>query len=123
MKQILLVGAGGFLGAVLRYSLAACCPSDRFASGTLLVNTLGCLVIGAVVAWVELRGELEAETRALLVVGVLGSLTTFSAFGDEVMSFAREGRALAASGVVLAHLTLGLGGVVFGRALATWALR
>ena len=81
------------------------------------------LAIGAVVAWVELRGELEAETRALLVVGVLGSLTTFSAFGDEVMSFAREGRALAASGVVLAHLTLGLGGVVLGRALATWALR
>ena len=123
VKQVLLVGAGGFLGAVLRYALTACCQSERFATGTLLVNALGCLAIGAVVGWVELRGELETETRALLVVGVLGSFTTFSAFGDEVMGFMREGRALAAGGVVLAHLALGLGAVLAGRALATWALR
>ena len=108
MKQVLIVGVGGFLGAVLRYAVTACCSSERFAVGTLAVNALGCLVIGAVVGWVELRGELEAQTRALLVVGVLGSFTTFSAFGSEVMELFREGRNLAAGGVVAAHLALGL---------------
>ncbi len=123
MKQVLIVGVGGFLGAVLRYAVTACCSSERFAVGTLAVNALGCLVIGAVVGWVELRGELEAQTRALLVVGVLGSFTTFSAFGNEVMELMREGRNLAAGGVVLAHLALGFGAVVVGRALSLYALR
>jgi len=123
VKQLLMVGAGGFLGAVLRYGVGACLPSERFGMGTLAVNVLGCLAIGAVVGWVELRGELEAQTRALLVIGVLGSFTTFSAFGSEVMELFREGRNLAAGGIVAAHLTLGLGAVVIGRSLANWALR
>jgi len=123
VQQVLWVGAGGFLGAVLRYGVGVCLPSERFGVATLAVNALGCLVIGAVVAWVELRGELEAQTRALLVVGVLGSFTTFSAYGNEVVELAREGRNLAAGGIVAAHLALGLGAVVVGRLLATWALR
>jgi CrcB protein len=123
MKQVLWVGVGGFLGAVLRYGVGVCLPSERFGMGTLAVNTLGCLAVGAVVGWIEMRGELEAQTRALLVVGVLGSFTTFSALGNEVMELAREGRNLAAGGVVAAHLALGLGAVVAGRALSFWVLR
>ncbi len=123
MQQVLWVGVGGFLGAVMRYGVGLCLPSERFGVGTLAVNALGCLVIGGIVGWVELRGELEAHTRGLLVVGVLGSFTTFSAFGNEVVELAREGRSLAAGGVVAAHLALGLAAVVAGRALATWALR
>ena len=123
MQQVLWVGVGGFLGAVMRYGVGLCLPSERFGVGTLAVNALGCLVIGGIVGWVELRGELEAHTRGLLVVGVLGSFTTFSAFGNEVVELAREGRSLAAGGVVAAHLALGLAAVVAGRALAPWALR
>jgi len=123
VQQVLWVGVGGFLGAVMRYGVGLCLPSERFGVGTLAVNALGCLVIGGIVGWVELRGELEAHTRGLLVVGVLGSFTTFSAFGNEVVELAREGRSLAAGGVVAAHLALGLAAVVAGRALATWALR
>jgi len=123
VKQLLMVGAGGFLGAVLRYAVSACLPSERFAVGTLAVNALGCLVIGAIVGWVELRGELDEQTRLLLVVGVLGSFTTFSAFGNEVMEFVREGRTLAAACVVGAHLALGLGAVMAGRALTLYAQR
>jgi CrcB protein len=123
VQQVLWVGVGGFLGAILRYGVGSWLPSERFGVGTLVVNALGCLVIGAVLGWVELRGELEAQTRALLVIGVLGSFTTFSAFGGEVMEFVREGRTLAAGGVVAAHLVLGLGAVIAGRALLSWALR
>ena len=123
MQQVLWVGAGGFLGAVLRFGVSACLPSERFAVGTLLVNTLGCLMIGAVAGWVGARGELDPQTRGLLVVGVLGSFTTFSAFGHEVVELTQVGRNLAAVGVVAAHLSLGLGAVIVGRALALLALR
>ena len=123
MQQVLWVGAGGFIGAVLRFGVSACLPSDRFGAGTLFVNTLGCFLIGAVAAWVGARGELDPQTRGLLIVGVLGSFTTFSAFGDEVVELAQVGRHLAAAGIVAAHLCLGLGAVVAGRALALFALR
>jgi len=98
-------------------------PSERFSVGTLLVNALGCLAIGAVAGWVEARTPLDPRTYGLLVVGVLGSFTTFSAFGGEVAALAQGGRNLAAGGVVAAHLTLGIGAVWIGRALTTWALR
>ena len=123
MQQVLWVGAGGFLGAVLRFGVSACLPSERFAAGTLLVNTLGCLVVGAIAGWVGARGDLDPQTRGLLVIGVLGSFTTFSAFGNEVIELAQAGRNLAAAGVVAAHLSLGLGAVIAGRALALLALR
>ena len=123
MQQVLWVGAGGFLGAVLRFGVSACLPSERFAAGTLLVNTLGCLVVGAIAGWVGARGDLDPQTRGLLVIGILGSFTTFSAFGNEVIELAQAGRNLAAAGVVAAHLSLGLGAVVAGRALVFFALR
>lgn len=123
MSNLLWVGLGGFLGATLRHGVGLCMPSERFGAGTLAVNALGCLAIGVVFAWVEARGELEAQTRALLVVGVLGSFTTFSAFGGEVMELAREGRHLAAGAIVAAHLVLGLTAVVLGRVVGVWALR
>jgi len=123
MQQVLWVGAGGFLGAVLRFGVSACLPSERFAAGTLLVNTLGCLVVGAIAGWVGARGDLDPQTRGLLVIGILGSFTTFSAFGNEVIELAQAGRNLAAAGVVAAHLSLGLGAVIAGRALVFFALR
>jgi len=123
MKQLLWVGAGGFLGAVLRYAVSAWLPDDRFGMGTLVVNVCGCLLIGGVAGWIELRGDLDPATRALLVVGVLGSFTTFSAFGNEVVSLLRDGRGGAALGVVAAHLLIGLGAVVLGRFLAIATLR
>ena len=123
VKMVLWVGAGGFLGAVLRYGLSSWLPAQRFGCGTLTVNLLGCLAIGALAGWTETRGELDPHTRALVISGVLGSFTTFSAFGNEVMELVREGRNLAAGGVVLAHLALGFGAVVAGRALSLYALR
>ena len=123
MQQVLWVGLGGFLGAVLRFGVSVCLPSERFSAGTLLVNTLGCLMIGAVAGWVGARGELDPQTRGLLVIGVLGSFTTFSAFGHEVVELIQSGRNLAAAGIVAAHLSLGFGAVIAGRALTLIALR
>ena len=80
-------------------------------------------MIGAVAGWVGARGELDPQTRGLLVIGVLGSFTTFSAFGHEVVELIQSGRNLAAAGIVAAHLSLGFGAVIAGRALTLIALR
>ncbi|MDP6540083.1 MAG: CrcB family protein [Planctomycetota bacterium] len=117
MKIVFFVGAGGFLGAVLRYALCAALPDQRLGLGTLAVNLLGCLAVGAVAGWAEARGDLGPYARALLVSGFVGSFTTFSAFGIEVEALAREGRALTACAVVAAHVLGGLGAVVLGRLL------
>ena len=117
MKMVLWVGAGGFLGAVLRYGLSSWLPAQRFGCGTLTVNLLGCLAIGALAGWTETRGELDPHTRALVISGVLGSFTTFSALSIEVVGFARDGRSMLAFAVMAAHLVGGLGAVVIGRLL------
>lgn len=88
MDKLLLVAAGGAIGAVARY-LAGAQALRLFGSGwpfgTLTVNILGGLAMGALAAWLALRGGGDQERwRLLLGVGVLGGFTTFSAFSLEV---------------------------------------
>lgn len=115
--QCLVVGAGGFAGAVTRFLLSrevAHRLPDRFASaGTLAVNVLGCLLIGAVLVWIESR-EPPVWIKAVVVTGFLGSLTTFSTFGYETVELVRESRLHDAVVNVLANVTLGLLAVVSG---------
>jgi len=117
--KVLLVGAGGFLGAIARYGLGGL-VQDRagatFPLGTLVVNVVGCFVIGLVSELAETRGFLTPESRAFLVIGVLGGFTTFSAFGNETLNLLRE-RDLALAGAnVLLNVVLALGAVWLGRA-------
>ena len=119
MIKVLLVGAGGFLGAIARYGLGGL-VQDRagatFPLGTLVVNVVGCFVIGLVSELAETRGFLTPESRAFLVIGVLGGFTTFSAFGNETLNLLRE-RDLALAGAnVLLNVVLALGAVWLGRA-------
>ena len=95
MQQLLAVGVGGFLGAIARHMLTGL-MHRRFPAfmpaGTLLVNVLGCLSIGVLMALVvERRFPMESETvRLLLITGFLGSLTTFSTFGYETINLLRD---------------------------------
>jgi fluoride exporter len=121
VKLILIIGVGGFLGAVARYGLALGVDrwtGARFPYGILAVNLVGCLGIGLLAGLVEARVALSSEWRAFLAVGLLGSLTTFSTFGlDTVeLALARGGLAPALTNALL-HLVLGLGAVLCGRAL------
>ena len=122
MLRVLLVGLGGGLGAMARYGVsvwAAQWPgAAAFPAGTLLVNVLGCFVIGVLGFAGETRGLLTPEARLLLVTGFLGGFTTFSTFGSETLGLARGGATAAALGYVGAHLALGLGAVWAGQALA-----
>lgn len=122
MTRILLVGAGGFVGSVLRYLLGGVVQSGggafTFPVGTLAVNVLGCLGVGVLAQLVEVRGAFTPDVRALLIVGFLGGFTTFSAFANETLSGIREGAYATAIANVLANLTLCLIAVWLGRLLA-----
>ena len=121
LARILVVGAGGFLGAVARYGLGGLVHrayGGAFPLGTLLVNVAGCLAIGVVVTLVEEREVFGAHARMFLTIGLLGAFTTFSAFGHETLRLARDGAWAAAALNVGANVALGLAAVVGGCALA-----
>ena len=130
MTRILLVGAGGFVGSVLRYALSSWVQQSArgsllpygtgslFPYGTLAVNVLGCFAIGILVQLAE-RSAIDAEVRLLLATGLLGGFTTFSAFGNETLDLLREDARSLAAANVLANVLLGLAAVHLGRLLAS----
>lgn len=122
MTKLLLIGAGGFIGSVLRYItggfVQALSQSIAFPYGTLAVNILGCFCIGFQSELFDTRSLISPDTRAFLTVGILGGFTTFSAFGNETMNLIREGEAALALMNVGAQVLLGLGAVWAGYTLA-----
>ena len=122
MTRVVLVGAGGLLGSVLRYVVSGlvqdAARDSLFPWGTLAVNVLGCLAIGVLGELAEARGAFGVETRALLMTGLLGGFTTFSAFGSETMHLLRGAERMLAAANVLANVVLGLAAVHAGRVAA-----
>lgn len=95
----LLVGAGGFAGAVARYLVALALPfiGTGFPFGTLFVNVAGCLLIGFISELSITSSLVSPELRLLLATGFCGGFTTFSSYMYEVMSLLRDGEILYAS--------------------------
>lgn len=124
MMNLLLVGAGGFLGAALRYLVSGWITETTgsgFPYGTLSVNVAGCLAIGLVGGAADVRELLTPGARLFLVVGVLGGFTTYSTFAADALQLARIGEAARFAAYVALHLLLGLaaaaGGFRLGRSL------
>lgn len=122
MNNVLLVGAGGFIGSILRYWMSGyiqqLAKNTIFPFGTLVVNFLGCLVIGFLSQLAEDHGIFTAETRSLVFIGILGGFTTFSTFGNETMNLLRDAQNLLAFGNLAGHFVLGLSAVWLGRSIA-----
>ncbi len=122
MGKILWVGFGGFLGSISRYLLSEyvqyLMKGRVFPYGTLVVNLIGCLVIGFLSQWVGTRGLLSPEIRLFVFVGLLGGFTTFSTFGNETMNLWQAGDSAAAFTNVLVHVGLGLGAAWLGHIVA-----
>jgi CrcB protein len=122
MRQILLVGAGGFLGTVSRYVLGGwvhhVLTNTSFPYGTLVVNAVGCFLIGLLSGLAESRSVFGPEVRLFVFIGVLGGFTTYSSFAYETFALARETQYLAAAANLLAQMILGLAGVWFGNVFA-----
>ena len=122
MTRVLLVGVGGFVGSVLRYWMSglvqAAAPGSSFPVGTFAVNVVGCLLIGVLSELAEARGFLAPDSRALLIVGLLGGFTTFSAFANETVNALRDGASIVAAANILASVGACLFAVWAGRMLA-----
>jgi CrcB protein len=115
--KLLVVGLGGFVGAVLRYALSSF-AQDRYGGGfplgTLCVNVIGCFLAGALWTFFGDRELLAPNTRLFLGIGLLGSLTTFSAFGVETVGLARDGELPLALLSVAGNVVLGVAAVLLG---------
>ncbi|MGJ8637519.1 MAG: fluoride efflux transporter FluC [Phycisphaerales bacterium] len=134
MIKLLLVFLGGGIGSVARYGVgqlvARYTPRDLepphwldlYPLATMLVNVIGCAVIGGAWAWVLSRGDGQpSTTMVFLIVGVLGGFTTFSSFGWETLELIQNQRLGMAAMYVVMSITLGLLGVLGGYTIGTAA--
>jgi len=109
IKNILLVGAGGFMGSVARY-LAYILIEKRitgyFPLSTFTVNITGSFILG-VIAALAFKSNLSESLRLLLAIGFCGSFTTFSTFAYENLQLINQ-KPFIALGYTIASLVVGI---------------
>lgn len=122
---LLLIGAGGFVGAIARYLVDGRVVHYTGAAlpwGTFAINISGSFAVGLLFALVTERSVLPAELRGPLMIGFLGSYTTFSTLTLEAWRMIEDGAWLSATvnlgGSVIIGLAAVIAGVAFGRAIA-----
>jgi CrcB protein len=97
IKNLILIGTGGFIGSVARYLVSRLSTHVEWLSiplGTLVVNVLGSLLIGFLIGISEKSALLNVELRMFLMVGLCGGFTTFSSFTGENLMLMRNGQFL-----------------------------
>jgi fluoride exporter len=119
MKSILLVMAGGAVGAALRFQLGRMLSVD--ATGwpwhTFAANVVGGFAMGILASWLARMGTGGNDLRLLLGVGLLGGFTTFSAFSLEMALMVERGQLALAAGYALASVVLALAALFAGMGL------
>ncbi|NLB60079.1 MAG: fluoride efflux transporter CrcB [Lentisphaerae bacterium] len=118
MPKLLLIGLGGCCGALARFLIADLAHrwiASAFPIGTLAVNILGCCAMGAVMGLINDKGVLGPSAQWLIVIGFLGSFTTFSALGYETLALFNESQLLLAALNAVGNYVLGIGAVLLGR--------
>ena len=111
MQMIVMVAIGGAFGSVLRYlfvKLANEIWGADFPYGTLGVNVIGGLLAGALYVLLVERYAAAPEWRGLLMIGVLGGFTTFSAFSVDTLKLLEQSGLMLASANVLSNVCLSL---------------
>jgi len=100
----LLIGVGGAVGALLRYGISGWVQQgarSTFPWGTMAVNVLGCLLMGALARALFDASVLRPEYRMAILVGGLGAFTTFSTFGYDTLGLLNDGQVRQAAFYVL----------------------
>ncbi|MGM4909782.1 fluoride efflux transporter CrcB [Rhizobium sp. 768_B6_N1_8] len=120
MFQALLVAVGGAIGSLLRYyvglgSLRLMGPG--FPWGTLIVNVVGCFIIGVLAEMIMRRFNASVELRLLLITGFLGGFTTFSAFSLDAITLFERGDVFAGGIYITASVGLSMVAVMAGLGL------
>lgn len=115
MLNLLAVAVGGAIGACTRYLVSLWAVSrlgSEFPFGTLLVNVVGCFIIGIFMTLTTERLLVSPYWRLILAVGFLGGMTTFSSFGYETLRLVDSANMVPAIANIALNLFVGL--------LATW---
>jgi fluoride exporter len=121
MLDVLVISLGAIVGANARYFIsryAAQALGPVFPYGTLFINIAGSFVVGFFVVWTSERVLADPRWRLLIVIGFCGSLTTFSSYAFESMSYFEKGQWLLTLTNILGNNLLCLGGALAGMALA-----
>jgi CrcB protein len=118
---MMLVALGGAIGSAGRYlvsgALSRPIAEGAFPAGTLVVNVAGCFAAGLILGLNAQQDALSESARLLLLIGVLGGFTTFSAFGVETVMLARRGDPMLAVLNVTLSVAAGLFAVWLGLVL------
>lgn len=119
--EILIVGFGGFLGAIARFLVTKFSTKifgNYLPYGTLLVNISGSFLLGLFYALIANKLFASHHPRVFIGVGFMGAFTTFSSFSVETLNLAKNGNyALALANVAL-NVVLSLSAAYAGMALA-----
>lgn len=114
MKDILLVGLGGFLGSISRYGVGLSTSRffpGHFQLGTFLVNIVGSLLIG-ILAGYFIKNQSSQASSLFFITGFCGGFTTFSAFSLDNLKLIKEG-------LYIQFMTYGIGSLIAGLILCT----
>jgi len=124
MQKTIFIALAGLVATLLRYWLSGFVSrqyGETFPWGTMVVNLIGCLVTGAVFFLTEERFVVSPTVRTVILIGLLGGFTTFSAYGLQTFTLLRDGEVGLAILNVIASNVLGLSmvwvGYVVGRVL------
>ena len=116
MKDLLFVFLGGGAGSILRYMVSRWLNTSFFPWGTLAVNIIGCFLVSLFGTWIA-RQSLPTDLRLLMVVGLCGGFTTFSAFGNETMTMLRNGHLLLSFIYIFLSVAAGIAAAYIGAKL------
>lgn len=116
------IGLGGAIGTVLRALITISLKSE-FPWATLVVNVLGCLIIGVVIGHESVTTDWAHHTRGFVVVGFCGGFTTFSTFGLQTIKQLEAGDLMGAFSNIVLSLLVCLCAVWGGIKVAKWVFQ
>jgi CrcB protein len=125
LQTMLAISLGASIGAWLRWALGIWLNgmTPVMPMGTLAANLIGGYLVGAAVVFFTHHPELPAAWRLFAITGLLGGLTTFSTFSAEVVTMIQQGRLVAATTTIGAHLAGSLLMTLAGMGSAEWLRR
>ena len=125
MKMLIYIGTGSFLGGVARYMLTRYVAAGIVGAvpyGTLAVNVLGCMLLGAIYELSNYYVDMPLEIKLMLAVGFCGGFTTFSTFMAENMAMLSMNKLLQCATYAAASLLLGFVAMWAGHRMVQWLI-